>query len=217
MPAKRDVVIAGGGRVGLTTAQQLSDQGHDVIVIERSARRCEELGDEYVATIIEGDATDPDLLEQAAVDECDVVGALTGHTGTNLAVALEARELNPDVRTVVRIDRFPGEAYTRFADAVIFPERAGGRLAATAMVGEDVQAFSEAPGELELVYVRVAEGAPAAGKTLGNVAFPEGSLVISGEAGNRVASAETVLEPGEQYIVAAESAVVDEVVNLLRG
>lgn len=217
MTEKLNAIITGAGRVGHTTAKHLADQGHDVILIERDADRCEELADEYLATIIQGDASDPAILEQANIETHDVIGALTGSTGTNLAICLEAKEMNPDIRTVVRVDRPPGEHYARFADTVVYPERAGGRMAATAMSGGEIQMFTEAPGDLELMYIQVVEGAPAAEKPLQEIQFPEGALVISTAAGDRIATAETTLQPGERYIVAVEPDVADEVVNLLRA
>jgi trk system potassium uptake protein TrkA len=217
MTDKLTVVVAGAGRVGATAIHRLAEQGHDVLAIERDTDRCERLADRYVSTIIEGDAADPAILEQAGIEDADVVGALTGETGTNLAVCLAAEKLDPAVRTVARVDRPAGGDYERFVDAAVFPEQAGGRIAANAMIGGDVHSFAEAPGDLELVYVRVAEGAPAADKRLEDVQFPAGALVISGEDGNHVAAGETTLTPGERYIVAVEPGVADEVLNLLRS
>jgi trk system potassium uptake protein TrkA len=194
----------------------LTDRGHDVIVVERDAGRCDRLSDEYLATVIHGDASDPTVLAQADLEGRDVVGALTGETGTNVAVCLEAKRLNPDVRTVLRVDGVPDDHYAEFADVVVNPERAGGRLAASAMLGEESRTLEGAPGDLELMYLRVAEGASVAGERLRDVRLPAGSLVISAEAGNRVATAETVLAPGEQYLVAVEPSVADEVVTLLQ-
>jgi trk system potassium uptake protein TrkA len=217
MTGKLNAVLVGGGRVGQITMYRLTEQGHDVTVIERDPARCDELADEYQATIVQGDATDPAILEQANLEATDVIGAATGQTGTNLAICLEAKELAPGIRTVARVDRDAGKRYSRFADAVVYPERAGGRMVADAMSGSDVRTLSEAPGDLELLYIRVAEGAPAAGKRLEEIQLPRGCLVVSTEAGDRVASAETRLQQGERYLVAVEPDVTDEVVNLFRS
>jgi trk system potassium uptake protein TrkA len=121
------------------------------------------------------------------------------------------------VRTVARIDRSEKEAYTRFVDAVLFPERAGARSAVNEIVGGDVETLTEITGDLEIAYVRVAEDAPAAGRTLSEVRFPAGTIVVSGEEGDRIARAETTLTPGRRYVVAVEPDVIDEVMRLMRG
>jgi len=217
MPEKRSVVVAGGGRVGFHTVVHLDDLGHDCTVVEADDDRCEAIADEFVATVIQGDATDPATLEQAGIADADVVAGLTGETGSNLAVCLLAREFNPDARTVARIDRGDGEHYERFVDATVFPERAGARVAADEIVGASVTTVSGLSGDLDIHHVRVAEDAPAAGRTLAEVRLPDGSIVISDETANFVAKPETVLVPGERYVVAVEPAVADEVMNLLRG
>ncbi|EMA72340.1 NAD(P)H-binding protein [Halorubrum terrestre] len=217
MPSALNIVIAGGGRVGFQTAEILAERGHEVTIIERDERIVSEIADEYVATVIRGDATNPDIIEQAGIERADAIAALTGETGLNLAVCLAASELAPEIRTVARIDRAAGEAYTRFVDAVLFPERAGARVAANEVLGSDVQTLADVTGDLDIMLIRVAEGAPAAGKSLAEVRFPAGALVVSDADGHRIAGSDTSLTPGERYVVAVEPDVADEVLNLLQG
>ena len=209
------VVIAGGGRVGRRAAHLLDDRGHDVVVVEADSDRADAISNEYVATVIEGDATRPSVLEQVDLERTDVVAALTSLTGTNLAIGMMAKQL-ADVQTVVRSEREPDEEFDRFVDEVIFPERAGARAAVNA-IEPDVSALEDVTGELDILEVHVAEGAPVAGKTLSEIALPTGSLFVSDAAGNNIAGPETELHAGESYIVAAEPEVIDEVMNLMRG
>jgi trk system potassium uptake protein TrkA len=212
-----DIIVAGGGRVGFQTAELLANRGHDVTIVETEERVISEIADEWVATVIQGDATDPDIIEQAGIDRADAIAALTGETGLNLAVCLAALELQPEIRTVARIDRATAESYTRFVDAILFPERAGARVAANEIVGSDVQTLVDMTGDLEIMLVRVAEGAPAAGKRLADVRLPAGALIVSDDDGNRIARSDTTLTPGSRYVVAIEPDVADEVMNLMRG
>jgi len=217
MTSDLDIVIAGGGRVGFQTAEILADLGHDVTIIEQDDRVVSDIADQWMATVIHGDATDPEIIEQASIDRADVIAALTGESGLNLAVCLAAMELSPGVRTVARIDRAAGESYTRFVDAVLFPERAGARLAANEILGSDIQTLADVTGDLDIMLVRVAEGAPAAGKRLTEVRFPAGTLVVSDDDGSQVARPDTTLTPGSRYVVAVEPDVAEEVMNLMRG
>ena len=217
MSGNLEIIIAGGGRVGFQTAEILADRGHDVTIIERDEQIVSDIADQWIATVIRGDATNPDIIEQAGIERADVVAALTGETGLNLAVCLAAADLTPDIRTIARIDRASGDAYTRFVDGVVFPERAGSRVAANEIVGSDVQTIADITGTLDIMQIRVAEGAPAAGKALSDVRFPAGTLVVSDDNGERIARADTTLTTGSSYVVAVEPDVVDEVLNLLRG
>lgn len=210
------VVVAGGGRVGERTAELMDDRGHDVVVVEQDPERVEALSDEYIATVIQGDATRPSILEQAGLDRADAVAALTGRTGVNLATCMVATRLEPGLQTVMRTDREVGDEYDEFVDAVTFPERAGARATANA-IERDVRTLTEATGALDILEVRVAEGAPVAGRELADIALPRGSLVVSDAAGDTIAGPETVLEPGQSYVLAVAPDVADEVMNLMRG
>jgi trk system potassium uptake protein TrkA len=125
--------------------------------------------------------------------------------------------MSPDIRTVARIDRQTGNAYTRFVEAVLFPERAGASVAANEVVGSDVQTLADVTGDLDIMLIRVAEGAPAAGKKLAEVRFPAGTLIVSDDDGHRVAGPDTTLTAGSRYVVAVEPEVAEEVMNLMRG
>lgn len=63
----------------------------------------------------------------------------------------------------------------------------------------------------------VADSAPVAGRRLDNIVLPAGSLLISTADREKLAGPDTVLETDESYILAVESDVVDEVINLMRG
>ena len=217
MSVRLDIVIAGGGRVGFQTAELLVGQDHDVTIVERDGDTCDAIADAYVATVVEGDATNPDILEQADIEGADVVAALTGETGLNLAICMAAKELSPGIRTVARIDRASGEAYTRFVDAVLFPERAGARVAANEIVGSDVRTLADVTGELEILDVQVDYDAPIKDERLADVDFPDGAQVITRTNGHVAARAEETLVGGRRYLVAADTPVVDDVLEMFQG
>jgi trk system potassium uptake protein TrkA len=211
------VIIAGGGEVGLRTAQFLEERGHDIVIIEPDPERCQELADAYVATVIEGDATLPEIFRQAGPENADVLAALSDDTLTNLAVCMIGQRINPDLHTVMRTDAETGDAHAELVDSVIYPRRASALLAVNAILSGDVRSLEHAMGVLDIAEVRIGEDAPVAGNTLEDISFPDGSLVVSDVEGSQIARADTVLKPGQRYIVAAEPRVVEEVLRLLRG
>jgi trk system potassium uptake protein TrkA len=64
-PTEQHVVVAGAGDVGSRTAQVLDDYGHDVYLIERDPATVEQVTERRRSIVIEGDATDPEVLAQA--------------------------------------------------------------------------------------------------------------------------------------------------------
>jgi len=72
-------------------------------------------------------------------------------------------------------------------------------------------------GDVEIVEIEITPDAPVAGKRLDEVRLPRGTLIIVDYQGNRLGGPDTVLEVGHRYVVAVESDVADEVMNLMRG
>jgi len=210
------IVVVGSGRTGLRTARLLAEHDHNVVVIERRDDRVEKIADEYVATVIKGDATRPSVLEQADLQNADVIAGLTDTTATNLAVCSIAKQRNPGIRTVMRTIHDDTGEYDEFVDATFMPEEAGAKIA-TSAIELGVQSLEGTVGDIEILNIEVNPGAPVAGRTLEEISLPHGSLVVSDADGDSIAKAETELLAGNSYIVAVERSVSDEIVGLFRG
>ena len=215
MSNNRHTVIAGGGRVGFRVAQFFEQRGHEVTVIEKDLDSLHEEASGEIE-VVAGDATSPPLLSNTLTDDTAVIGALTDSDSTNLAVCLAAETFQPDIRTVARITDAEGDEYEQLVDEVVFPERASVKTAVNALSGSDIRTFEDVTGAMEVFDIRVASNSPAAGQTLDGVDLPEGSLVISGAGGERTATAETELEAGKRYIVAADADASDTVISAFR-
>ncbi|MFB6296993.1 MAG: TrkA family potassium uptake protein [Salinirussus sp.] len=215
------VIIVGGGHAGFHTAEHLHSRGHEVVIVDKDPARCEFLNDQYVATVFEGDGTRPDVLRQTQPENSDVIAAMIGDsTGTNVGICATARRLAPDIRTVARIDHGDEAEYSDLVDRVVFPEKLAAHAATNQIVDlveGGVRTIEQINENLELIEVTVLEGAPGAGRTLADVSFPHGSVVVADCRSDEFPSPEMVLEPGTPYIVATRTSVADEVVQLLRG
>lgn len=211
------LLIAGAGRVGRRTAEQLADQGYTVTMIERDRERCQSLADGSIGSVIQGDATLPSILSQADVAEADAIAALTDEAGTNLAICLRARELHDGIRTVTRIDTDDRREYADVVDAVVLPAQAGANLAADALTGAGVGTILGRENGLEILELTVATDAPVAGRRLDDVTLPDGTLVISDVDRSRLADGDMQLLAGERYLVGVETDVRDDVRRLFRG
>jgi trk system potassium uptake protein TrkA len=109
----RRVMIAGGGNIGLRLARALEtgegmERGaaFNVKILEFDRRRCEYLAGELSSRtlVLNGDATDEDLLQDEGVAEADLFVALTNDDENNIMSALLARRLGAR-RTIALINR----------------------------------------------------------------------------------------------------------------
>jgi trk system potassium uptake protein TrkA len=139
--SSRNAIIVGGGRVGRRTAARIAENGYTVTIIERDATKEERLSDSAASRVIVGDGADVDVFQEANPAMADVVAGLTNDTDTNLAVCELAREMVPEVRTIVRIgaDGEQDLAHLGFVDNVVYPAAAGASVAATQITGGHVQ------------------------------------------------------------------------------
>ena len=92
-PVKR-VMIAGGGKVGLRLARQLEDR-YQLKIIEPHHGRCQYLSTQLSAgsLVLNGDATDEDLLGEENVQDMDLFIGLTGDDEDNIMSCLLAKRL----------------------------------------------------------------------------------------------------------------------------
>jgi trk system potassium uptake protein TrkA len=124
-----------------------------------------------------------------------------------------------DIHTVARIDHGDEEEYAEMVDTVVYPEELAAHSAANEVIqacGGGVRTIEEF-GHLELLEVEVTADAPAANKQFSEIGFPRGSLIIQREDEKTMASGETVLEPGVQYLVATSCEASSDLIRLMRG
>jgi Trk K+ transport system NAD-binding subunit len=106
------VILCGLGRLGREVLRQL-DQRHgmkdrrDIVIVE-SGHGADALDSEYlrrdpIIPVLHGSMTDPATLKDAGIARAVAICMLTGEDTTNLEAALLARELNCNVRVVLRM------------------------------------------------------------------------------------------------------------------
>ena len=101
----KDTLIIGGGDTAYYLAVNLLQSGIKVKIIEQSQQRCEELCELVPkATVICGDGTDIDLLEEEGLGQYESVVALTGIDEENIMLTLFART-QTDGKLVTKINR----------------------------------------------------------------------------------------------------------------
>lgn len=167
------ILVVGAGEVGFHLARRLSEEGQDVVVIEADPERAERVGEELDVIAIEGNGASLPVLDQAGIENTDLVLAVTSKDEVNLIACLAAHEL--DVR--FRVARISNPEYyegrgilsrEQFGvDLMINPEQECAWEAFQLLSAEaatDLAKFFD--GRLQMVGLRVQEGALVAGRTL---------------------------------------------------
>ena len=100
----RNVMIMGGGRIAVRTAQYVPDY-MQVKIIENNINRCNRLTEllDNKTMIINGDGRDMDLLLEEGLRNTEAFVALTGNSETNILACLAAKRMGVD-KTVAEVE-----------------------------------------------------------------------------------------------------------------
>ena len=99
-PFKR-IMIAGGGNIGASLADDL-EHDYNVKIIEYTPARAKQLADQLDKTVVlQGDATDQDLLLEENIEQCDAFCAVTNDDEVNIMSSMMAKRLG--VRQVIAL------------------------------------------------------------------------------------------------------------------
>lgn len=98
-----NIIIVGCGRVGSHLANDLSNEGHNVCIIDKDSSTFSSLGNDFNGQIIFGLGFDGDTLEKAGVDDCDILIACTQSDNVNLMTCEVAKRLYGVNRVIARL------------------------------------------------------------------------------------------------------------------
>jgi trk system potassium uptake protein TrkA len=104
------IVIIGGGSVGYYLCQALLKEGHEVLVLDKDASKCERFGDELGSVCVRGDGCEVSTLADAGVGRADVFIATTNEDEDNLVSCQVAKHKFKVPRTIARVSNPKNEA-----------------------------------------------------------------------------------------------------------
>lgn len=87
------IVIVGCGKLGSLLAQDLSEDGHDISVIDHDGKKLDELGSGFNGKKIKGIEFDNDILIEAGIKQADYLISVTSYDDINITVSLIAKQI----------------------------------------------------------------------------------------------------------------------------
>lgn len=85
------IIIVGAGRIGANLAATLSEENHEVFLIENDEKVARKADEKIDVKVVFGHGADPDVLKKANVQQADLVIAVTLSDETNLVVCSLAK------------------------------------------------------------------------------------------------------------------------------
>lgn len=97
------IVILGAGMTGSSVAEALVNEENDIVVVDSRQERLDFLKDRFDIATVTGNAAHPSVLEQAGIDNADIVIAVTDSDETNMLACLIINALHKRPKTIARV------------------------------------------------------------------------------------------------------------------
>jgi len=98
-----NIIIAGSGKVGTTLALRLSAEGYDITLIDSNHSVLADVCEQCDAMGVQGNCASMPVLQQAGIEDADLLIAATHEDEVNLLCCTTAHGINPKIHTIARI------------------------------------------------------------------------------------------------------------------
>ena len=200
------IIVVGAGKIGYHLAKSLMRSEHEVILVERSAERCDALRRELGNMVITGDGCDDETLSRAGTSRADVFIATTGRDQDNLVSCQMAKHRFQVSRTMSLVN-IPGngklfealgvDVWVSSTDVIV--HRIEEELPASSLV----HLMTVKGANREVVGIRIPSDAAVVGRALGQVSLPADCLISFIVKRNG-----TFVAPDVEAVLASEDEVV---------
>ncbi len=213
-------IIVGAGKVGFEIAKKLTEDGHDVVVIDRDESALREVEENLDVLAIHGNGASTRVLEEASIRDAGLFIAVTDVDEINIIACMIAKKLGVKT-TIARIRNPEYQGLKNWTlsnkqlgiDSVINPEEAVAYEIIKflrAPAATDIEYFAD--GRIQMVGFSVQEGSPIANRTIkeANVTFCTiGAILRDGEV--LVPRGTTRIQPGDSIFIIGKSGVPTEI------
>lgn len=221
MPGLSKVLLAGSGKNLYFLALNFISKGYRVTIVDPDREECTQLARELKATVVHGDASYPQVLEDSGAFEMDAVIALTQQDQDNLVICQSA-SLHYQVPRCMALVNDPEneEVFKRLGVTAFSVAGILGSLIDRQVSWEEITSLLPLGGGRVNVLEMVLEKAfPVCDKPIQQVALPRNSLiaVVMNKEGTQVPHGGTVLQDGDRIILITLPDTLGESIEIITG
>lgn len=168
------ILIVGAGEVGFHIASHLSRENKDVVIIDHNVDAIRRVSDHIDVQTIIGLGSSPEVLEQAGIQEAEILLAVTNSDETNLVACMVANILSPSTKKLARVRSADYDHFNELfcnhpphIETVINPEMELVKTIERLMSVPNATDVGEfAGGRVKFIGIRIDDGTPLAGARL---------------------------------------------------
>ena len=204
----KNIMISGGGNIGLRLAESLENE-YKIKLLELDSKKASHAAEKLKNTIVlHGDATDEELLNEENIDGSDVFCALTNHDEVNIISSMLAKRLGArKVMALINRAAYVDLVQSNTIDIAISPQQATiGSLLAHVRKGDVVLVHSLRRGAAEAIEA-IAHGNESSSKVVGkriqDIDLPQGTTIAAIVRDDNVlmAKKKTIIETNDHVIL----------------
>ncbi len=175
----KNILIIGGGNIGLNLAKMLETHFEDsrVKIIEKNKSRAEEIASELSSSIvINGDGLDEEILKEANLDGSETVLALTNDDENNMMACVLAEKKGSKKRTIAIVNK---TNYNLLQDSLNIDDLVDPRMTTVSRIMEHVHrgtigtVYSLLDGEYEFIEAKILEKSELLNKKIKDSNLPD--------------------------------------------
>ena len=202
----KNIMILGGGQIGSTSAEELTNSGFNIKIVEKSKERAIDLADQLSdALVINGDGRNIELLEEENFSNMDALISVTGNSETNIMSCLVAKSkgVKKTIALVENMDYF-ALSHSIGVDTLINKKL----LAANSIFryirkGEVVAMTKLVNMDAELLEFVVNDASKVCGLHIKNIDFPRSAIIggVIRENEGFIALGDFKIQAGDRVVV----------------
>ena len=211
----RRILIVGGGNIGTTLAEELesSSDGYSAKIVEMDKNRARQVAEVLPTTVvIQGDALDHEILEEAGIRNAEAVVAVTDDDETNILCSLLCKRFGVDrAITLVNKNSYGPLITTLGIDVVVSPrEITASTILQHVRRGRIRQVHSLRDGFAELIEAEAMETSSLVGEALRDAKLPNGVIIGAIIRGDEVIipRPDTVVRTKDRVVLLAAASAV---------
>jgi len=172
------IIIAGAGEVGTHLAKMLSNENHEIVIIEPEETRLKPIESSLDVLTYHGSATSVKILQDILQKKTDLFIAVTHSEDTNITSAILAKRFGA-IKTIARIDNIDYLEHSTLdffkalgIDSLIYPELIAAREVLGLLQETGTTEYMEfSGGKLSMFVQKLDENAPIINKSLEEVSI----------------------------------------------
>lgn len=218
------VIVVGAGAIGRQVIDLVTRENNEVVVVEHDSSRAEEISQDYDCLVLNADATEKEVLEEAGAENADAIITTTDEDATNVMVLLLAREIGvPSLVSVVQNPEHMGLFRQIGANVLENPQRLIAEYLVRAVQRPSVKDFMSLGGTAEVFEITITDHSSIAGQSLAvageSGSIPDGVLIIAIERNDEIITphGETTIEAGDLVTIFSKNGVTDTLMELFTG